>query len=79
LATILVQRSEERGTTDFGWLQSQHTFSFGDNNDPACMGFRSLKAINDERVASADGAGAVEPGLYSMVAASAAEALLFDL
>lgn len=52
---ITVRRSEDRGRFDFGWLKTAHTFSFGDYRDPAWMGFRTLRVINDDVVAPGRG------------------------
>ena len=49
---IKLRRSDDRGHTKLSWLDSRHTFSFGDYYDSQHMGFGSLRVINEDRVRS---------------------------
>ncbi len=50
-----LRRAHERGPTNFGWLDSRHSFSFGAYYDPRHAGFRDLLVINEDRVAPGAG------------------------
>jgi len=52
---IKIRKAEERGHFNFGWLDTNHTFSFGEYYDPRFMGFRDLRVINEDRVAPGRG------------------------
>jgi len=47
---ITLRRANDRGSTKLNWLDSRHTFSFGDYYDRQHMGFRDLRVINEDRV-----------------------------
>src|SRR4051794_3121430 len=54
---ITIRPSAARGRTALGWLDSAHSFSFGDYWDPEHTGFRSLRVINEDRVEGGTGFG----------------------
>ena len=52
---ISIRPAAERGHTKIDWLDSWHSFSFGEYRDPRHMGFHSLRVINDDRFGAATG------------------------
>lgn len=53
--TKQLTRSEERMHSDFDWLNSRHSFSFGGHYDPERMGFGPLRVVNDDIIAPSGG------------------------
>ena len=54
---MTLRPSDARGRTEIGWLDSRHTFSFGDYDDPDHVSFRSLRVVNEDWVEPGTGFG----------------------
>ncbi len=54
---LTIRKAEDRGHFDFGWLDTRHTFSFGEYYDARHLGFRDLRVINEDVVRGGRGFG----------------------
>jgi redox-sensitive bicupin YhaK (pirin superfamily) len=52
---ITVRSAQDRGAADLGWLDTRHSFSFGNYYDPEQMGFAALRVINEDKIAPGQG------------------------
>ncbi|HEY1191946.1 MAG TPA: pirin family protein [Gemmata sp.] len=53
---LTIRKGTDRGETRYGgWLDSKHTFSFGEYHDPEHHQYRALRVINDDKIAPGGG------------------------
>lgn len=52
---LTLRKREERGHVKLSWLDTYHSFSFGEYYNPRYMGFRALRVINDDRISPSAG------------------------
>ena len=52
---LTIRKASERGHANYGWLDTNHTFSFGHYFDPKRMGFSDLRVINEDTVQPGEG------------------------
>ncbi len=52
---LTIRKANERGQTKIDWLDSRHSFSFGDYRDPDHMNFGPLRVINEDVIAGGGG------------------------
>lgn len=57
MASYTIYPSNARGTTNYGWLHTRHSFSFGDYYDPKHLHFGALRVLNDDMLAPSKGFG----------------------
>ena len=50
-----IHKKSTRGTADYGWLKANYSFSFADYFNPGRMGFRSMRVLNEDRIAPGGG------------------------
>ncbi len=50
-------KASDRGAERLDWLETRYSFSFAGWHDPSRMGFRSLRVLNEDRIAPAMGFG----------------------